>query len=48
MEKRKRWIKSIIETAANENTELPWQRGDRRAVFISRRNKPAAAGARWA
>lgn len=37
MTKKQRWIKSIIETAARETTALPWQRGSRRALSITRR-----------
>jgi hypothetical protein len=37
MTKQQRWIRSIIETAAKETTALPWQRGARRAVSITRR-----------
>jgi len=28
---KKRWIKSVIETAEKETFELPWARGARRA-----------------
>ena len=37
MKKQRRWIKSIIETAAQDTTAMPWQRGTRRALTMSRR-----------
>lgn len=39
MSKQKRWIKTVIETAKTTDKAMPWQRGERRAVFISRRGK---------
>ena len=38
MKKQKRWIKSIIETAQSETTAMPWQRGARRALTVTRRS----------
>lgn len=40
MKKQRRWIKSAIETAKTETTAMPWQRGARRATFISSRTAP--------
>ncbi|WP_170222776.1 hypothetical protein [Marimonas lutisalis] len=38
MKKQPRWINSVIETAKTESTAMPWQRGGRRAAFITKRN----------
>lgn len=32
-----RFIKSVIETARQNDTELPWSRGPRRAALIAQR-----------
>lgn len=32
------FIKNIVETAANDETVMPWARGARRAAFIAKRN----------
>ncbi|MEO0401617.1 MAG: hypothetical protein AAF214_04510 [Pseudomonadota bacterium] len=32
-----RFIKSVIKSAEASTTEMPWARGARRAIFISRR-----------
>lgn len=37
MKTNQRFIKSICETAAKEETTLPWARGSRRAAFIAKR-----------
>jgi hypothetical protein len=38
MKTNKRFIKSICETAAKEDTVMPWARGARRTAFIAKRN----------
>jgi len=38
MKTNKRFIKSIVDTAATETTVMPWARGSRRAAFIAKRN----------
>lgn len=37
MKTNKRFIKSIVETAAKDDTALPWARGARRKAFIAKR-----------
>ncbi len=37
MKPQKRWMTAILETAKAENTQMPWQRGTRRAEMIARR-----------
>jgi hypothetical protein len=37
MQKQRRWIKSVIETAKTETTAMPWQRGNRRTAFAAKR-----------
>ena len=37
MQKQKRWIKSLIETANADTTAMPWQRGSRRNTYIVKR-----------
>lgn len=37
MKPQKRWMTSIVETAKVETTQMPWQRGNRRAEMIARR-----------
>lgn len=37
MQKQRRWIKSVIETAKAENTVMPWHRGSRRSAFVAER-----------
>lgn len=43
MKPKARFIKSIIEAASQNQTEMPWARGNRRAAFISCRKSPAPA-----
>lgn len=38
MKTNKRFVKSVIETAAKTETVMPWTRGSRRAAFIAKRN----------
>jgi hypothetical protein len=38
MKTNKRFIKSVCETAAKEDTVMPWARGARRTAFIVKRN----------
>ncbi|SDF63271.1 hypothetical protein [Sulfitobacter delicatus] len=38
MKKNQRFIKSVVETAAKNDTVMPWARGARRAAFIAKRN----------
>ncbi|KIN62016.1 hypothetical protein Z946_872 [Sulfitobacter noctilucicola] len=38
MKIKTRFIKGIVETAAKEETVMPWARGTRRAAFIEKRN----------
>ncbi|MCV2894225.1 hypothetical protein [Lentibacter sp. XHP0401] len=42
--KRKRWLENVIKAAQSETTTMPWERGSRRAVFISTR-KPISDAA---
>ena len=44
-QKRKRWLESMIKAAQNETPAMPWERGARRAVFISSRTKPMTQAA---
>lgn len=37
MKTNKRFIKSVIATAAKDDTIMPWARGARRAAFIAKR-----------
>ncbi|WP_174234439.1 hypothetical protein [Sulfitobacter sp. SK012] len=37
MKTNKRFTKSITETAAKNDTVMPWARGARRAAFIAKR-----------
>ncbi|UWR34194.1 hypothetical protein K3759_03610 [Sulfitobacter sp. W027] len=37
MKKNPRFIKSVVETAAKNDTVMPWARGTRRAAFIAKR-----------
>lgn len=41
--KRKRWLDNMIKAAKEETPQMPWQRGQRRAVFISARGTSAHA-----
>ncbi|WP_439110236.1 hypothetical protein [Lentibacter sp.] len=41
--KRKRWLDNMIKAAKDETHLMPWQRGQRRAVFISARGTSAQA-----
>ena len=41
MKTNKRFIKSIVDTAAKDTTVMPWARGNRRAAFIAKRNAPS-------
>lgn len=43
MKTNKRFIKSIIATAAKDETVMPWARGARRAAFIAKRNSEQSA-----
>ena len=43
MKKNQRFIKSVIDTAAKNDTVMPWARGARRAAFIAKRNTPRVA-----
>jgi len=38
MKIKTRFIKSVIDTAAKSETQMPWTRGARRAAFIAKRN----------
>lgn len=40
MKQNNRFIASVVKTAKEETTVLPYQRGARRVEFISRRKKP--------
>lgn len=42
MKIKTRFIKSVVETAAKDETVMPWARGARRATFVAKRNAPAA------
>ena len=42
--KRKRWLETMIKAAKEDTTAMPWQRGARRALFISKR-KPVTEAA---
>ena len=37
MKKNPRFIKSVVETAAKNDTVMPWARGTRRAAFMAKR-----------
>lgn len=39
MKTNQRFIKSIVETAAKNDTVMPWARGARRAAFIAKRSE---------
>lgn len=41
MKTNTRFIKSICETAAKENTAMKWARGARRTAFIAKRKTAA-------
>ena len=43
MKKNPRFIKSVVETAAKNDTVMPWARGARRAAFIANRSGNAPA-----
>ncbi|MDF3348733.1 hypothetical protein HKX17_01010 [Sulfitobacter sp. KE34] len=43
MKKNPRFIKSVVETAAKNDTVMPWARGARRAAFIAKRSGNAPA-----
>ncbi|MEO9575083.1 MAG: hypothetical protein ABJ263_17080 [Tateyamaria sp.] len=36
-----RFIKSVVKSAKEDTTQLPWARGTRRAAFIAKRNSAA-------
>ena len=38
MKTNTRFIKSVLDTAAKNDTVMPWARGARRAAFIAKRN----------
>jgi hypothetical protein len=40
---KSRFIKSIVKTAETDTSDMPWTRGECRAVFISRRRNLAEA-----
>jgi hypothetical protein len=40
MKPKARFIQSVIETARQNQTEMPWARGNRRAAFIANRKSP--------
>ncbi len=42
MKTNTRFIKGIVETAAKNDTVMPWARGSRRAAFIAKRTAEAA------
>lgn len=42
MKTNTRFIKSVVETAAKNDTIMPWARGARRTAFIEKRNAPQA------
>ncbi len=48
MKTNTRFIKSIIETAANNQAVMPWSRGATRAAFIEKRAVAAANGQKTA
>lgn len=37
MKTNTRFIKSVVASAANDKTVMPWARGTRRAAFIAKR-----------
>lgn len=41
MKPKARFIQSVIEAARQNQTEMPWARGNRRAAFIANRKSPA-------
>ena len=41
MKTQSRFIKSVLETARNDETVMPWSRGARRAEMIARRKSAA-------
>lgn len=43
MKTNTRFIKSITETAAKNDTAMPWARGSRRAAFIAKRKAETEA-----
>lgn len=43
MAKEKRWIKAVIAESAKAQPALPWERGNRRAAMITRRQRAAEA-----
>lgn len=47
MANKKRWMKAVIETAANSNVKMPWTRGERREAMIASR-KPEQSNRRSA
>ncbi len=42
MKTNTRFIKSVVATAAKNDTVMPWARGSRRAAFIAKRNEAPA------
>lgn len=42
MKTNARFIKSITKTAAENDTVMPWTRGNRRAAFIAKRHAAEA------
>ncbi|MEX3316791.1 hypothetical protein [Sulfitobacter sp. PS-8MA] len=43
MKKNPRFIKSVVDSAAKNDTVMPWARGARRAAFIAKRNAAPVA-----
>lgn len=39
MKTNTRFIKGIVDTAAKEDTQMPWARGARRSAFIAKRKE---------
>lgn len=48
MKPKARFIISVVETAKECDTQMPWTRGTARVEFISRRSASARAAARSA
>ncbi len=42
MKTNARFVKSIVKTAAENDTVMPWARGKRRAAFIAKRRAEEA------
>lgn len=48
MKTNTRFIKNVVETAAKDDTVMPWARGARRKAFIAKRSSSAASARRTA